>query len=313
MPARDDLVFAADLGGTKLEAALVTRRGRIVDRRSEPVDTSSPRAPVRQIARLARDLAQHGPFVAAGVAIPGLVRPSGTVWAPNLPGWTRLPLARELRRRLRVPVLVESDRNAAVLGEAWRGVARGKRDVVVLIVGTGIGAGILAGGLLVRGAHELSGCAGWLSVTERNAPEFRRVGCLEALAAGPALARRGTRQLQRNVASAEVLARLARGGNASARRVFREAGRWLGFGVADLVSLFDPEVIVLSGGLAGAADLFLESLQRTVAERAQPLAARQARIRVSRLGADANLLGAAKVAWDAGARRVPRIRPQRLL
>jgi glucokinase len=289
-----ELVFAADLGGTKLACALVTRAGRIVVRCAERVDASTRLAPVAQIARLARELRREHAFVAAGVAVPGLARRDGTVWAPNLRGWSRMPLARELRRELRVPVAVESDRNAAVLGEAWRGAARGKKDVVVLVVGTGIGAGIIAGGELVRGAHELAGCAGWLSVSERRPAGAARTGCLEALAAGPALARSGGGKL-----TTEMLAQQARAGSAAARRRFRDAGRWLGYGVADIVSLFDPEIIVLAGGMSAAADLFLPELRRAMRERAQPLAARQVRIAVSRLGGDANLLGAARVAFAA--------------
>src|ERR1043166_5623375 len=125
-------------------------------------------------SRLAQDLsAGKKPkqvFAAAAVAVPGLVRPNGTVWAPNLPGWNALPLASRLRQSLGLPVVVESDRNAAVVGDCWRGAARGKSDVIVLMIGTGIGAGILSGGRIVRGAHELSGCAGWLTVMRENVP-----------------------------------------------------------------------------------------------------------------------------------------------
>lgn len=290
MPAT---VFAADLGGTKLNAALVDARGRILARRSEPVDVSARLAPARQIIRLANELRGQGHWRAAGIAVPGLVRRDGSVWAPNLPGWERVPLARLLHQHLRRSVVVESDRNATVLGEAWRGAARGKTDVVVLIVGTGIGAGILSGGHLLRGAHELSGCAGWMVITEEEREIFRRVGCFEALTAGPGVARSA------GMKSAEDVARLARRGNRKAREVFHRLGRQLGLGVANLISLFDPQVVVLGGGLAGASDLYWKTLTRTALARAQPLATKQVQIRVSSLGADANLLGAARLAWDA--------------
>ena len=90
------------------------------------------------------------------VAVPGLVRPDGTVWAPNLPGWEQIPLAKNLASALGIPVQVESDRNAAILGECWVGAARGKSDAIALMIGTGIGAGILSGGHIIRGAHQLS-------------------------------------------------------------------------------------------------------------------------------------------------------------
>jgi glucokinase len=293
--------FAADLGGTKLAAALVTLDGRIFARVTEAVDGRSPRSIIDQIVRVAGELKSKAKsksrIVAAGVAVPGLVRRNGTVWAPNLAGWASVPLAKRLRARLRVPVAVESDRNAAVLGEAWKGAARGRRDVVVLLVGTGIGAGILAGGSVVRGAHELSGCAGWMVVTDRDEPEFARCGCLESLAAGPGLARAAAREMKvSDELTAAAAADAARRGNRAARAVFARMGRTLGAGVANLVSLFDPEVIVLSGGMAGAADLYLDELKRTVARYAQPLAAQQVKIVVSKLGADANLLGVASLA-----------------
>ena len=292
-------VFAADLGGTKLAAALVTKTGRIIARVSEPVDGRSPASVIDQIVRLAAELraGRAATIAAAGVAIPGLVRRNGSVWAPNLAGWSRVPLAQRLRVRLRVTVAVESDRNAAVLGEAWKGAARGRGDVIVLLVGTGIGAGILSGGAVVRGAHELSGCAGWMVVTDRDDPEFARCGCLEALTAGPGLARAAAREMgvTGELTAADV-ADAARRGNRAARAVFVQMGRTLGAGVANLVSLFDPEVIVLSGGMAGAADLYLDDLRRAVARSAQPLAAKQVKIVVSKLGSDANLLGVAKLA-----------------
>lgn len=296
-------IFAADLGGTKLSAALIDRRGKIVARRIEPVDRRSAEAPVKQICRLAMMLARPRrgklAFRAAGVAVPGLVRRTGTVWAPNLPGWQRVPLARILAARLRVPVVVESDRNAAVLGEAWRGAAQGKSDAIVLIVGTGIGAGILSGGAIVRGAHELSGCAGWMVLGEERRAEFRRVGWLEAQTAGPAVARAAR---LRRAQSAEEIAKAARRGETRARKVFAHIAKLLGLACANLISLFDPEVIVLGGGMAGAADLFFRELRRVALANSQPLAARQVRLVITRLGDRANLLGAARLAWEAAQR-----------
>jgi glucokinase len=284
-------VAAVDLGGTKIVAARVDSRGRLGRRIEQPVDASSLQAPIDQIVALVGALnAGTKPVSAAGISVPGLVRPNGTVWAPNLPGWHRVALARILRRRLRVPVVVESDRNASVLGEAWRGAARGKRDVVVLMVGTGIGAGILSGGRIVRGAHELSGCAGWMVVTERTNDSTARVGSLESHAAGPAVARAAGKLSALDAAAA------ARAGDARARRAFAAAGQLLGSAVANLISLFDPEVLVLTGGLATAADLFLAGIKATAVSRAQPLSARQVAIVMSRLGSDANLLGAARIA-----------------
>jgi len=259
-------VMAFDLGGTKIAAGIVDVKGRIRGRVEEPVEKSDP---VAQIVRLTENL--DAEIDAVGVAVPGLVRRDGTVWAPNLPGWDRVPLAKMLRRKLRVPVFVESDRNATVLGEAWRGAARGKSDVIALIVGTGIGAGILSDGRIVRGAHELSGCAGWMVVSDETNEHTARVGSLEALAAGPALAR---------------------------HKDIGRIGELLGIAVANLISLFDPEVVVLTGGVTGSADKFVDILIQNARRRAQPLSAPQVEIVVSKLQSDANLLGVARMAMQ---------------
>jgi len=311
-------VFAADLGGTKLTCAIVSAVGKILARQTESLDASTALAPVEQICRTASELAAQAArgararrgqpgWVAAGIAVPGLVRRSGTVWAPNLPGWENIPLARLLGRRLGVPVVVESDRNAAVVGEVWRGAGRGKTDVIALAVGTGIGAGILSGGVLVRGAHELSGCAGWMAVTEKENDDFLRWGCLEALAAGPAIARAARKALalgantalrrrRAETITALDVADAARDGDAVSKEIFHRIGKVLGLAVANLISLFDPQVVVIGGGLAGAGDLYFDRLKRTALERCQPLAARRVRVQLSRLGPDANLLGAARLA-----------------
>lgn len=303
-------VFAADLGGTKIAAALLSREGGFLARKTEAVDVSSMLAPVEQICRLARELAGKTKISAAGIDVPGLVRPNGTVWAPNLPGWQSVPLAGLVRKRLRVPVQVESDRNAAVLGEAWRGAARGKTDVVVLLVGTGIGAGILSGGRLLRGAHELSGCAGWMAVSEADGDDVRRHGGLEAFACGPALVRAAGNSIEAGFGgklaglptgelTAESIARLAREHDPFARQIFQRAGKLLGLAVANLISLLDPQIVIVSGGMSAAADLFYDKLKETALARCQPLAAKQVQIKLSRLGNDANLLGAGHLALAA--------------
>ena len=304
--------LAVDLGGTKCSAAVVNNKGHIVSRRTVPVDLSSRSAPISQILQLALNLSAgkkaEDIFAAAAVAVPGLVRPNGKVWAPNLPGWENLPLASRLKRSLGIPVLVESDRNAAVIGECWRGAAHGKSDAIVLMIGTGIGAGILSGGRIVRGAHELSGCAGWITVMRDNVPNTAGNGELESLVSGPAIARAAKKRLRdgeesilsqldpRKITAHEVAA-AARQGDRLAQEIFHQSGRLLGFGIANIISLFDPEIVILGGGLASAADLYLNSLRTAMLERAQPLAAKQVKIAVSKLGDKAILFGCARLAF----------------
>jgi glucokinase len=259
-------VMAIDLGGTKIAAGVVDRRGTIKKRVTEDFDKNSM---IEQIERIFRGVDED--IDAVGVAVPGLVRRDGTVWAPNIAGWDHVPLAKLLRRKLGVPVVVESDRNAMVLGEAWRGAGRGKKDVIALIVGAGIGAGILSNGCLLRGAHELSGSAGWMVVTDETNENSTRIGSLEALAAGPAVAR---------------------------HKDFGQVGQFLGLAIANLISLFDPQVIVLTGTVTNSAEKFLDILVQNARRRAQPLSAQQVEIVVSTLQSDANLIGVGKLAFE---------------
>src|SRR5579864_5889487 len=148
------VVFAADVGEKALSAGMLNAEGKFLARQAEAVDVSTSKALVEQMCRLARELAGKNKIRAAGIAVPGQVTRHGANWISNLHG-EQISLAALLRKRLRIPVHVESNRNAAVLGESWRGAARGKSDVVVLLVGAGVGAGILSGGKLLRGVHQL--------------------------------------------------------------------------------------------------------------------------------------------------------------
>ena len=154
-------VIAVDLGGTKLSAALVDAAGELSYRVKIPVTSGDTRATVDQIAQVvaevlhASGISREG-VRAIGVIVPGIYFAStGEAWAPNLWGHANVPLRAELERELRIPIKIDSDRAGYVTGERWLGAARGLNDVVFLAVGTGIGAGIISGGRLVRGAADI--------------------------------------------------------------------------------------------------------------------------------------------------------------
>ncbi|HET7841337.1 MAG TPA: ROK family protein [Terriglobia bacterium] len=289
-------VLAADLGGTKIAVARVDSRGAIDHLRRAPTPSQDGKSVETELVRLLRSLPGSN-SAAIGVSVPGLARPDGTVWAPNIPGWSRWPLARTLERRFRLPVVVESDRNCFVTGEAWRGAAKNAGDVVFRIIGTGIGAGILSGGRLLRGSRELAGAVGWMAVRDEYAPRYKQVGCLEAHLAGPGMSRRAAESGLGEI-SAEKICALARRGNKKAREIVGEAGFYLGLALANLVSTLNPQTITIGGGLSGAGQMLLTPARATMRRWGQPLAVRQVRIIRSRLGARAGLLGAAKLAFD---------------
>jgi len=289
----------ADLGGTKIAVARVEETGRITHRLLVPTPREGGAAVVDAIATLLRRLPADG-ACALGIAVPGMVNlahPDRIVWAPNIPGWQQMPLGAMLTERFRLPVLVESDRNAFVTGEAWQGSAKTCRDVVFIAIGTGIGAGILSGGRLLRGHGELAGCLGWMAIRDRFLPRYEAVGCLESHVAGPGIALAASRVFRRPTDARQVV-RLARRGDHRARAVLAEAGHTLGLALANIVDILNPEMIVIGGGVAAAGNLLLDPARETMRRWAQPLAVKQVRVSRSRLGTRAGLLGVAKLCFD---------------
>lgn len=313
------LALGLDLGGTKIAGGVVSSRGDVLSdvRLATPArGLTKDLAALFDVAHTAVS-ASKAPWrkiAAVGVGVPGACDPqTQTVWAPNLPGWSRAPLTSLLEKALQRPTFVEGDRNMQALAEAWLGVGHRSRvrNLVFVTVGTGIGAGLISDGRLIPGAHGVSGAAGWMVIDRAWKPEYARVGCFEALAAGPAVARLGQRAFDESPGTligvlarqngakvtAEIVAAAARRGDKAAQRVLNEVGTNLGLGVANIVSLLNPDLVVLGGGLAAIGDLLLVPLRRAVRQWAQPLAARQVRIVRSRLGTQAGILGAARHAF----------------
>jgi glucokinase len=290
-------VLAIDLGGTKASFAVIDPAGAVRSRTKRPSHEGGAAVSCRTLAARAEEIVRAASLSwkdirAAGVVVPGIYNPAtGRAWAPNLWGREEVALGDELRGHLPVPVVIDSDRSGYVLGEAWQGAARGATDVVFLAVGTGIGAGILSHGRLVRGSGGIAGAVGWFALDPRWREDYGRMGAFEAEAAGPALARR------LGAASAEDVAASARRGDPAARRVVAETVEWLAMGTASLISALNPQVVVLGGGLMQAADLFLDPVRHAVRRWAQPIAVEQCRIEPSALGEDAALFGAARLAF----------------
>ncbi len=277
-------VLAVDLGGTKTSIALVDRAGRISEKQKIPA-ASSFRGSIEQI------VPQKG-IAAAGVIVPGIYDPqTGGVWAPNLWGRSFHPLGAALEQRLGVPVVIGSDRTGSVLAEEWLGTAQGLRHVLFVAVGTGIGVGILCDGRPMEGAHGIAGAAGWMPIGAPWKSEYAACGGWESEAAGPALARRA------GMATAEAVVAAARRGDANALEAVRQTAEYLAMGIAALIAVLDPEIVVLGGGLMQASDLMLEPVRRMAFSWTQPVAATKVRIECTALGEDAGLLGAARLAW----------------
>ena len=185
-----DCVLAVDIGGTKLSVALVNSSGQILHVLKAPVERGGPAALAAQVRQQAHELAAAAdiPFrnlLAAGAVVPGIyLAATGNVWVPNLWGHAQVPFRAELQKALELPIAIGSDRAGYVLGEQWTGAAQGRSDVVFLAVGTGIGAGILSGGHLLRGVGDIAGAVGWFALQPNYRDIYREMGCWEAEAAG---------------------------------------------------------------------------------------------------------------------------------
>ena len=282
-------VVAVDLGGTKTAMALVDRAGKLMDKRKV--------AAAHTLDGTISQLAQYLSGVeadAAGIIVPGIYDPhTGEAWAPNLWGHKRVPLRDELQPKLNIPLVISSDRSGYVLGEQWLGRAQGLQDVVFIGVGTGIGVGILSGGRLIEGAGGIAGAAGWMIVGGPWNDAYTNSGCWETEAAGPAAARRA------GMESAEQVIAAARAGDSNALDVLLRTADYLALGVANLISILNPEMVVLGGGFMQAGDLMLDRIRTNALRWTQPIAALTTKIEQTSLSDDAGLLGAARLAWGS--------------
>jgi glucokinase len=296
------LYIGIDLGGHHVSGALVDERGRIVKRESlKTADGRKRTAVLEQIVRICSELSQsprarRSTPKALGIGVPGFLNhDTGVVLAsPNFPGWENYPIARALGRRIPYRVYLENDANCAALGEQWRGAGHGHRNVVCLTLGTGVGGGVIVDGNLLRGGRGAGAEVGHIVVDPRGPLcGCGGHGCLESLASGTALKRKTGR-------SGEELALRARRREPAALKAFREMGRYLGMGLASLCFLFDPDVIILGGKLSLAFRFFGPSLRKEMRQRLAKHPSKAVFIRPALCGDDAGLLGAARVALNAG-------------
>jgi glucokinase len=313
-------VIAIDLGGTKVASALVSEQGDIITRGHALLGGRGGRDAAALVVEQIRALVAHsdaggasGP-TAVGVTVPGIYRADrGTVWAPNIPGWDDYPLRAELQHALgpATRVVVDSDRAAYILGETWRGAATGARDAIFLAVGTGIGAGILVDGRVLRGHADIAGAIGWLALDRPYSSRYVDCGCFEYHASGPGLTN-VARDLLETVPDYEGELRRLPASELTTTRVFEAFDRgdqialqvidqaielW-GMATANLVSLFNPETIVFGGGVFGPAVRFLDRIRAEARQWAQPISMGQVRLVASALGGDAGLYGAARLAMQ---------------
>lgn len=312
---QDTLILAVDIGGTKIAAAIITSGGRILDRIVEPTLQQGPQAGIKQIIHILESIIQTSAIskeklIGIGIGIPAVLE-NGTdfiIWGPNLKDWKQVDLRGPLERHFGIPVCVEYDGHTAVLGEWWMGAGKGHQSIVSVIVGTGVGGGMVLDGHLIRGFNRLAGAVGWFILDHPvySIPEKERsLGSWEARIAGPGIAVRARHLLETEKSQASILIHAE--GSPTAADVFEAAGQGdtlalriateeadlLGMGLANIVSLVNPEIIILGGSVGSNAGFLLPQIKSIVERYAQPISAQSVQIVTSQLGTDAGLLGAA--------------------
>jgi len=319
-----EAVIGLDLGGTKLAGAIYRPNGRIAGKNVVPLAGRQGRAVGEligsELANLFAGARRQGLQVAAlGVSVPGISHSdTGTVWAPNIPGWEDYPLRRELRAAVpnkRIRIAIDSDRACYILGETWQGAAKGCRNAIFLAVGTGIGAGILIDGRILRGAHDIAGAIGWLALNRPFRRQYVSCGCFEHHASGRGLVKVAkeilARRARERTACGTPGLRNRRGltaqdifaaydcGDPVAKEVVAQAIEFWGMAAANLVSLFNPEKIIFGGGVFGPGSKLLSRIHAEARKWAQPISIGQVKLLASKLGGDAGLYGAGCLAWQA--------------
>jgi len=313
------LVLGVDLGGSKILTAVVDARGELLSRdHSLTPAVQGPEAVIQAIVDSAgRALTQAGidaaELSAVSVGAPGPSNPATGVLftSPNLPGWRDVPLRDVIEQKIGRKTFFINDANAAALGELYFGAARGARNFVHVTIGTGIGGGIVIGGQIYLGAIGTAGEIGHMTIAD-DGPlcNCGNRGCWETLASGTALARearewieQGTRTSILDYAggmldkvTAEVVQKAAQAGDDLAKELITRTGCYIGVGLASLINIFNPELIVIGGGLSHMGDLLLEPAYQVAEDRAFGESYRAVRFAPAQLGGNSGVLGAAAYA-----------------
>lgn len=317
-----DQVLAVDLGGTHIRVAVVDNAGRLSHRRAISTNADAGHGDV--ISRMADLINQTandagvGKSAPVGVASPGPLNPrDGTVlYTPNLPGWRDVPLVAMLESGVGRPVLLANDGNCAALGEMRYGSARGIDDLVYLALGTGVGGGIVSGGALVDGARGLGAEVGHVTVA-MDGPRCTcgSVGCLEAFVSGwaikrdaEAVATTGDGDLLRRMAGegelhAGIVKDAAEQGDPAALMILDRAGRALGAAMGTLTNIFNPQMIVIGGGVAALGEYLLGPARGAMRSHSFIDMRADVRVTYSSLGNDTGIYGAAALAQQSDLER----------
>ncbi len=300
------MICAVDIGGTKIAVGMVDDTGHVLSRLQGPTAAElGYKAALNRVAAMLNDTARTAGAQVTGIGIgsTGPVYPfSGEFGEVNFfPNWRGENPVRDLNHLFNVPVALENDGDAAALGEAAWGAGRNKKRLLYVTIGTGIGVGLVFDGSLYRGVDNSHPEIGHHLIDPSGpACECGFRGCWESLAAGPAMVAWVMRNalpeyISEGNLTAERICQMARQRDDLAERAVKNEARYLGLGLANLVTLFTPDAIVLGGSLMKSADLFMKGIHETIAQSCKLVPFEKAEVVLASLGDDSNLIGAARV------------------
>ncbi len=314
------LVLGVDLGGSKILSAVVNAKGEMLssDRRTTPA-AKGPDVVIQAILdSIKRAISQAGITAAQLAAIcigaPGLSNPeTGVIFtSPHLPGWKDVPLKTIVEGETGIKTLLLNDTNAAALGELYFGAAKGARNFICVTLGTGIGGGIVIDGEIYAGSLGTAGEIGHMAIdTNGRKCNCGNTGCWETLASGTALAREAKQRISDgaktsileyadgdvNKVNAETVHKAAQQGDTLAKELIAQLAYYIGVGLANLIHIFNPELIVIGGGLSNIGDMLLEPAYKLAGERVNKTAFASVRFARAELGRNSGVIGAAAYAF----------------
>ncbi len=309
-------VLSLDLGGTKLSVAIFSDECDLIQKQKIHLEGRQGAAVGDLIVSLINKFieqqeSKHETVKAIGISVPGIVdEDKGTVWAPNIKGWEEFPLKKIVCDATGdIPVVIENDRACYITGEVTKGIAKGCKDAVYIAVGTGIGAGIISGGHLLKGAMGISGSVGWMALDRPFSDEYRSCGYFESKCSGEGIARVAKDKLQKgsnytgllnkqnnNDVNAKDVFEAFKKGDPLAKEIIAECIELWGMALANIVSLLNPEMVIFGGGVFGPAADLIPAIIHEAGKWAQPVSMNHVKVVATALGEDAGLYGAATLA-----------------